>query len=299
MTIQTDQKRVERALSIPHRRVWITGAGGLIGNALVQSASLIVPGWQIYGTTRHQVDLADTTTARETFHTLRPDVIIHCAALSKTPVCDRHPTLARTLNVDMTVRLAELARDIRFIFLSTDLVFDGRVGQYDETAEVNPLSVYAETKVEAERRVLTNPKHTVIRTSLNGGTSPTGDRGFNEELRQAWHAGRAVSLFMDEFRCPLFAGVTARAVWELVAHNHSGVFHLAGSERLSRWRIGQLLAQRWPRLDPKLEPTSRLNYPGAARPADTSLNCAKIQHLLSFPLPGLTDWLASHPDEIF
>src|SRR5262249_25601370 len=155
---------------------------------------------------------------------------IHCAALSRSPACEAEPSLARRLNVDVTARLARLATEIPFIFFSTDLVFDGRKGNYEEAAEVNPLSVYAETKVEAERVVLANPKHTVIRTSLNCGSSPSGDRGLDEQLCQAWRAGKVLRLFTDEFRCPIPAELTARGVWELAARKQTGLFHLAGSE---------------------------------------------------------------------
>jgi dTDP-4-dehydrorhamnose reductase len=179
------------------------------------------------------------------------------------------------------------------------LVFDGRTGNYDEAAPVNPLSVYAETKAAAELIIRANPKHTVIRTSLNGGASPTGDRGFNEQMRRAWQAGQTLRLFTDEFRCPIAAEVTARAVWELAARNEPGLYHVAGSERLSRWQIGRLLAARWPELNPGIEPASLKEYAGAPRAPDTSLNCAKAQKLLSFRLPGLTEWLSAHPDEAF
>ena len=147
--------------------------------------------------------------------------------------------------------------------------------------------------------MLARTHHTVIRTSLNGGRSPTGDRGFNEQLRKAWALGKSLTLFTDEFRCPIAAEVTARAVWELLAHNSRGLFHLAGAERLSRWQIGQLLAARWPDLHPQIVPGLAADYSGAPRAPDTSLNCAKIQKLLSFPLPGLTEWLNKHPNESF
>ena len=291
MRIESLSTTVNRRRGATPLRAWVTGAGGLIGSALLRSAS---PTWEVYGTTRQQVDLTNAATVHEAFETIQPDVIIHCAALGSTVACERDPAQARTLNVDMTLRLAELADKIRFVFFSTDLVFDGRAGHYDETADVNPLSVYAETKVLAERVVLKNPKHTVIRTALNGG-----NRGFNEELRLAWEAGRTVHLFTDEFRSPIAALVTSRAVWELIEQNHAGLYHVAGTERLSRWQIGRLLAQRWPQLHPRLQAASRLTYSGPPRPPDTSLNCAKAQQLLSFPLPGLTDWLASHPNELF
>jgi len=278
---------------------WITGAGGLIGNYLVRTAPRFAPGWRVRGLTRPDLDLDDSAAVRNTFQKDLPQLVIHCAALSQTPACQKNPELARRLNVDVTARLAELAANIPFIFFSTDLVFDGRTGNYDESAPVRPLGVYAETKVAAEKIVLANPRHTVVRTSLNGGVSPTGDRGFNEQLRRAFARGETLRLFTDEFRCPIPAVVTARAVWELVAQNATGLFHVAGSERLSRLQIGQLLAARWPQFRPKVEGMSLSEFTGPPRTPDTSLNCARAQRRLSFPLPGLSAWLAANPQEIF
>ena len=281
------------------RRIWITGAGGLIGNYLVQTARDSALQAAIRGLTRDQLDLLDFAAVRRQFQLDPPDLIIHCAALSKSPDCQKNPALARRLNVEVTQTLCELCQNIPFLFFSTDLVFDGRAGNYDESAAVNPLSVYAETKVAAEKIVLANPRHAVIRTSLNGGTSLSRDRGFNEQLRQAFRAGEKLSLFIDEFRAPIAARVTAMATWELLALNKPGLYHVAGAERLSRWQIGQLLAERWPELNPKIEPASLKEYRGAPRAPDTSLNCAKAQALLSFPLPGLTEWLRTTRDEVF
>ncbi|HXP59898.1 MAG TPA: SDR family oxidoreductase [Dongiaceae bacterium] len=279
--------------------VWVTGAGGLLGRYLLATAAEGAPGLRTLGLTRAQLDLGDFPAVRSEFRRQRPRLIIHCAALSQSPDCQARPELARRINVEATALLAELAADIPLVFFSSDLVFDGKAGNYDETAAVNPLSVYAETKAIAERIVLANRNHTVIRTSLNGGTSPGGRRAFNEQMRRAWEAGQAVLLFTDEFRSPIAAQVTARAVWQLVARNQPGLYHVAGSERLSRWQLGQLLAARWPQLHPRIVPGSLADYPGPPRPPDTSLNCAKAQRCLAFPLPGLTQWLAEHPHEVF
>ncbi len=279
--------------------IWVTGAGGLIGNYLVQTAPRYAPDSRVIGLTRAQLDVTDFNAVREQFHARKPQLIVHCAALSRSPASQENPSLARKLNVEATASLAELAADIPFIFFSSDLVFDGRQGNYDESARPNPLSVYAETKIAAEQVVLANPMHTVVRISLNGGASPTGNRGFNEQMRRAWQAGKTLKLFVDEFRCPMPAIVTARAIWELVAQSRPGLYHLAGSQRLSRWQMGQLIAARWPQLNPRLEPASRKDYAGPPRPPDTSLNCAKIQKLLSFPLPGLGEWLMANPNEPF
>jgi dTDP-4-dehydrorhamnose reductase len=280
-------------------RAWITGAAGLIGNYLVQTAPRFASEWRIDPLTRNELDLLDFAAVNARFKCDKPQLVIHCAALSQSPVCQKDPALAHRLNVDVTAHLAQLASDIPFVFFSTDLVFDGRKGNYEETDPVNPLSVYAETKVEAEEIVLANPKHTVIRTSLNGGTSIAGNRGFNEQLRCAFAKGQTLKLFTDEFRSPIPASETARAVWKIVASHTPGLYHVAGAERLSRWQIGEMIARRWPELHPKLLAESLESYRGAPRSPDTSLNCSKAQKLLFFPLPALSGWLEEHRDATF
>jgi dTDP-4-dehydrorhamnose reductase len=279
--------------------VWITGANGLIGNYLVRTAPRFAPHWRVCALMRDQLDLLDADAVSREFQKDKPQLVIHCAAITAVAKAQLNPDLARRVNVEATRLLAELAADIPFVFFSTDLVFDGRKGNYTETDAVNPLHLYGETKAAAEQIVLKNPHHTVLRTSLNGGTSRAGNRGFNEDLRLAWQAGRGVHLFTDEFRCPIFAGETARAVWELVNQKRTGLFHIAGAEKLSRWQIGRLIAARWPQLDPKITPALAANFPGPPRPLDTSLNIAKVQCVLSVPLPGLTGWLAANPPEPF
>lgn len=276
---------------------WITGAGGLIGNCLVQTAPRFAPGWRIHGLTRSQLDLLDFAEVRRAFVEQRPRLIVHCAAMTKTPDCQKQPELAHRTNVEATALLAELAADIPFVFFSTDLVFDGRTGGYVESSPTNPLSYYGGTKVAAEQIVLANPRHLVVRTSLNYGTSPTGDRAPNEQLRLAWRRGERPRLFTDEFRCPIPAVVTVQAVWELVERQQAGLFNVAGSERLSRYEIGKLIAARWPQLNPQIDAASAREYPNPPRPADTSMNCAKAQAVLTFPLPSFKEWLQTHLDE--
>jgi dTDP-4-dehydrorhamnose reductase len=275
------------------RTVWITGAGGLIGSHLMKSAGATAPDCKPIPLTRAVVDLTNFVAVEKLFRDRSPSSIIHCAAMSRSPDCQKNPNEARRQNVDVTRALAELAADIPFVFLSTDLLFDGLKGDYAETDLVNPMSVYAETKLAAEKIVLANPKHLVVRTSLNAGRSPTGDRGMDEQMIQAWRAGKTTSLFTDEFRCPIPASATARAIWELINANASGLFHVAGSEKLSRWQIGELLTARHREFKNLISSVSLKTYAGAPRSPDTSLNCSKAQANLSFKLPKFSDWLAN------
>ena len=274
-------------------RIWVTGAAGLIGNYIAQSASLWAPQWKVVPLTRAELDLTDLAAVEKRFGADRPLAIIHCAALSSATLCHANPALARRINVEATEHLAGLSSNIGFIFLSSDLVFDGNKGRYAEDAPVSPLSVYGETKAAAEEVVRKNRRHTVLRIGLNYGFSLDGSRSFNEQLCAAWRAGQRARLFFDEFRCPIPAPITARAIWELAAKSAAGLYHLAGSERLSRLQIGQLLAARCPELNPRIEPCSQQSYSGPPRPPDVSLDCSKVRSLLSFALPAFSHWLAT------
>lgn len=275
--------------------VLITGVGGLIGRYLMSTADRWAPGWTAVGIARQQADLTDDAQVRSLFTRIAPAAVIHCAALSRAAQCEEQPGLARAVNVEATERLAVLAHDRPFIFFSTDQVFDGAKGHYVESDEVRPLNVYGETKAEAERLVLQNPAHSVIRIALTAGSSPGGGRSFVEDMQQACRRGQALTLFTDEFRCPLPAGAIARAVWDLLDHGQPGLYHLGGAERLSRWEIGQALCRWYPEFAACLKPGSVTAYKGPRRPADLSMRSEKLQRLLSFPLPGFRDWLLSRP----
>ena len=279
--------------------VWITGAAGLIGNYLVQTAPKFATQWRVRVLTRERLDLLDSAAVRQEFQKDQPQLVIHCAAVSTIAGVEADPKLACHLNVEVTRLLAELAAEIQFVFFSTDLVFDGRKGNYAEADPPNPLHLYGETKAAAETIVLKNPRHLVVRTSINGGISQAGNRGFNEQLRLSLRAGKPVTLFTDEFRSPIPAIETARAVWELVGKSCAGIYHVAGAERLSRWQTGQLLVKRWSEINTPIEAGSAKDFPGPRRAPDTSLDISKVQQVLSTRLPGLGEWLEANPDEPF
>lgn len=276
---------------------WITGANGLIGNYLVKTAPKFGPQWQVRSLTRAQVDLLDFQSIEREFKKDQPHAIIHCAAVSSVVVAQKDPSQAHKINVEATQFLAVLAAEIPFVFFSTDIVFDGRKGNYVETDAPNPLHVYGETKATAEQIVLKNSRHLVVRTSLNAGVSLAGNRGFNEQLRLALQTGQGMKLFIDEVRCPIFAGETARAIWELIEKNCAGIFHVAGAQKLSRFEIGQLLLRRWPEIKIKIEPGLAKDFAGPPRALDTTLDISKVQKVLSAPLPGFSKWLETHPGE--
>src|SRR5574341_1830525 len=96
----------------------VTGAAGLIGHYLVKTASQWAPQWDVRGLTRFDLDLTDESGGRQLWGTLRPQLVFHCAAMSRTGACEQDPALAKRINVDTTALLADLAADVPFVFLS-------------------------------------------------------------------------------------------------------------------------------------------------------------------------------------
>src|SRR4051794_10419038 len=94
------------------KTVWVTGAGGLIGNCLVQTGPQAAPAWRLRAPTRSQLNLEDFAATRGAFEKDSPQLVIHCAALAHTPTCEKNPALARRCNVEVTAHLAELAAEI-------------------------------------------------------------------------------------------------------------------------------------------------------------------------------------------
>ncbi len=256
---------------------WITGAGGLVGSYLVRTASRWASDWDVRGLTRQDVDLTDETAVCRLWQAHQPAAVIHCAAISRPAICEQNPGLAKKVNVEATALLVSLAGDRPLLFFSSDQVFDGRQGRYVETDRINPINRYGETKAAAEELVLGNPRHTVIRLALTAGTSSTGDRSFVEDMRRSAGRDQRLTLFTDEFRSPVPAGVVARAIWELIAQKQSGLYHL--------------VAMQYPELASRLQPGSVTLYHGPPRPPDLSMRCEKLQRLLSFPIPGFRSWL--------
>ncbi|MFO1460317.1 MAG: SDR family oxidoreductase [Verrucomicrobiota bacterium] len=264
-----------------------------MGNHLVRLASEQFSDRRILPIPREVLELTDARAVHARFEADRPGLVFHCAAMSRSPACQENPVLARAVNVEVTRQLAGLCADATLVFFSTDLVFDGTKGSYREEDPPRPLMVYGETKAEAEVEVLKNPKHLVIRTSINAGTSPSGDRGFDEEMCNAWRSGKTLRLFGDEYRTPIAAEDTARAVVELAGRGATGIVHVAGGERLSRWEVGALIADQHPELSPKLERTSLRDYRGGPRPADVTLDCRRAESILGRPMPRFSDWVRS------
>jgi dTDP-4-dehydrorhamnose reductase len=245
---------------------------------------------ELFGVPVQPVDFAEVDAVAAAFRVARPEVVIHAAAVASVAACYREPERARQVNTEGSALLADLAAEAgaRLVLVSTDLVFDGVKGCYDEQDAPNPLSVYARTKADAEQAVLARPRTAVARVSLLFGPTLTGRAAFFDQQVQALRAGRPITCFHDEWRTPLSLAAAARALVALGESDFEGPFHIGGPERLSRLEMGQRLAE-YLGVDPGLVvASSREQAAGEPRARDVSLNSARWRRL--FPGQKWLSW---------
>jgi dTDP-4-dehydrorhamnose reductase len=277
----------------------LTGAGGLIGSHLQRKLESI-GGFEIFSTRSAPprqivLDLETPGSAAGLVGDLRPDCIVHAAAWSAIADCEQNPVAARRINTDATLELAEAARRLgaRFIFFSTDQVFDGEGAPYAGTSPVRPLHVYGHTKADAESGLLKIGDVVILRPSLVYGRSPGGDRSPDEVVVAAARGGDTLRLFTDEVRSPVSAGFLADAVVSLLQLDFAGILHLGGRDVITRYDYGLRVCESFG-LDPGFIEAVRASDLGLdpPRPRDLTLVSEPAYQLLGVSPAGLEDELA-------
>ena len=229
-------------------RVLVTGASGLVGGrlvALLSGAFQVVAGRHETASPRGvesvALDLLSEDSIDAALAESRPDAVLHAAAMAEPDRCEREPEAATALNVGATRALARQCRrrDIRLLALSTDLVFPGDRAGWTEADEPRPLLLYGRTKLEGESAALSEHSGAVVlRIALVHGRGHGRRATASESIAWALAARRGVRLYTDQFRTPIDPESIASAVTRLLPGSESGIFHLGGIERVSRYELG-------------------------------------------------------------
>ena len=277
-------------------RILVTGASGQLGSYLIDRLTEgphEIIAWSggssdlRCGLPLRQVELTDLRAVAAALANAPPDVVIHAAAVSSVDAAHRDPERSEAVNVWATQFLAEWAaqHDRRFIYISTDLVFDGSKGWYREDDPPRPILVYGQTKHAAERFVLAAPRGSVARLSLLYGPSRAGRKGYFDRTTTNLRAGIPQAYFIDEHRTPLDYDTASLILVRLAESETSGLIHVGGPERLSRFELMQRAAPALG-IDPLLVKANRradVTFP-EPRPADVSLDSSRLHSLF----PDLT-----------
>jgi len=280
------------------KRLLISGASGFVGGHIMAAAR---SEWDVWATYRTHpftfpdvailsLDLDDHDAIDEAVERIRPHAIVHCAAWSDLDGCQADPDTAYRVNAEASQRIAELASaaGCRLVYTSTDMVFDGERGMYNEQDQTHPINVYGETKLAGESCIRKAcPDSVIARLALVYGKPVTGSNSFSEKALARLQAGQEMTLFTDQFRTPVLVNELAQALLELAVSDFSGLIHLGGSERIDRYAFGLRLAELRGLPATRLRPVSARDYPQAApRPVDVSLDNTLARSLLKTQLSG-------------
>lgn len=277
-------------------RILITGGSGFVGEYLLTHAQKKYETYAIYYNNAipdnnvHTIkfDLCQLSQIDKLLNDIFPATIIHTAAIANPDQCEHDPDKAITVNVKATEQLANWAQKngARFIYTSTDMVFDGRRGNYKESDPTNPISQYSKTKVAAEQFIKNNNTNFVIaRVALVYGIGITRHNSFFEKMIEKLTNGEKITLFDDQYRSPILVDNLAEALLELVEKKFIGTIHLGGRERISRWGFGWKACNKFDLPHRNILKGSMYDFEATAfRPPDISFNIELASKVLKTKL---------------
>ncbi len=281
------------------KNVLITGATGLLGGALVPEAQRRhLKLAALYHRDRSslkspyvQCDLTDSAALQRLLSQTKPGLIIHSAAATDVDRCEIDPPWCKGLNVQATQTLAEWSKECgaRMVYISTDSVFDGSLGQYKEQDEVRPLNAYAKSKYEGEQVVRSLVKdHAVLRTNFYGWGN--GDRlSLGEWVLRSYLRQEPIKTFTDVKFSPLHTTELAEIVFDLALGGAQGTFHVGSRDSCSKHEFAMLVSKVFGLISEVIPVSVDTFQFRAARPKDTSFHVEKVTRDLGRPMPSLLE----------
>ncbi len=292
------------------KKVLITGASGFLGWSLCR---LLKNSYQIEGLfyrqnfemadiNWHRINLLEEKELKKFIKTIKPDAILHAAAIANPNFCEEHPALSHHINVYATVAIAETCKElgIPLLFTSTDLVFSGSSGNYNEEDFAHPLSKYGEQKLAAEEILQDEFEQTLTcRLPLLFGTGPQYSNNFFSDWLSKMNRAEELNVFSDEYRSALSVEWAANGLKMALDYllnetlpDKVKLLHLGGPERISRFDLAQLMAKVLKIEHAVIVPILRAEMPmPAPRPEDVSFDSSLSKTILGFNPPALENQL--------
>lgn len=286
---------------MPPKKILITGANGLLGQKLVDLLNQ-QPDVELIATARGQcrlpahytryryesLDITRPDEVAQQLAVLKPDCVIHTAAMTNVDQCEGQKEACWQMNVDAVQYLVDTCtrHDIFLLHLSTDFIFDGLNGPYTEEAEAVPVSHYGESKLAAER-VLRESKHlrwAIVRTVLVYGIAHDMSRtNIILWVKKSLEDGKTIQVVNDQWRTPTLAEDLALGCWLIVQQEAMGIFNISGKDFLTPYEMAIRTADFF-HLDKsliQLADSSTFTQP-AKRPPRTGFVLTKAQTVLGY-----------------
>jgi dTDP-4-dehydrorhamnose reductase len=289
-------------------RILITGSNGLLGQKLVRQCLKRKINFlaSSKGANRNidcpdenysSLDICDANNIHDVFDSYKPTHVIHTAAITNVDYCEENPKECDQVNVIATQLLFEAAQKCKshFQLLSTDFVFDGVKGNYDERDQPAPLSVYAKSKVDGENLLLksTSNDWSIVRTIIVYGVANNLSRSnIICWAKDVLSKGQEITIVDDQFRAPTWADDLAWACLKICELNEKGIFHISGPETMSIFDLVNRVAKHFELPNDQVKPisSSQLNQ-AAKRPPKTGFNLRKSQEKLGYSPKTLEETL--------
>jgi len=229
----------------------ITGISGLLGGNLNFE---LRDNFSVFGVSKsnrnHEVenqllaDLSSKSDVERIINLIKPDIVIHCAALTSVDFCEINQDLAYRTNVLSTLNIIEsIPNTMRFIYISSDALFDGEKGLYKETDVTKTINYYAKTKLESESIVEGKLKNfAIIRTNMIGFNRIKGE-SLAEWTIKNLDRGVDFKMFNDVFFSPLFVVTLSNYILKIVNSDFVGRINIAASSAISKYDFGVILAK--------------------------------------------------------
>lgn len=294
------------------KRLLITGVSGLLGSNI---AYCLKDHYDIYGLYHHHsisipgietrcVDLRFKLHTQSIIQQFNPDIIIHSAALANVDTCEEDPKLAHDINVQSTQNLIEIIHGsfAKFIYISTDLVYDGIKGNFAEDDPVGPRNNYAKTKLEGEKIALSHPDALVLRTNFFGWNY-TKKQSLAEWVMQELREKRSVQGFNDVFFSSIYTFDLAQLIDRMINKDLRGVYNCVSNTSLSKYDFLVSIA-KGAGLDSNLIKPVSIDASSlkANRSKNLSLDTSKISRDLGVVPPpieeGIRHFLKGYQDNI-
>lgn len=273
-------------------KLLITGASGLYGSKLAQMT--VRKHYEVYSAhSQHQalygtpikLDITDKKNVESAFRKTKPEVVVHAASLTDVDKCELNKELAWKVNVEGTNNIASATETSNafLLYISTDYVFNGEKGGYSETDTPSPINYYGLTKLKAEENVknIAN-EYCIARPSVIYGANPaSGKTNFALWLLNKLKNGEPARIVTDQWNSPTLNTSLAEMTLEIIERKLTGIYHLSGATRISRFDFAKQLAKTFSLDQSLVTPITSAEFPQPAkRPRDSSLDTAKAQQKL-------------------
>ena len=271
-------------------KILVTGSSGLIGRQIVKD--LVGENHNVYSCYNKikpefgiptQLDLSKEDKIIDIFHTIKPDVIIHLAAMTDVEKCEIQREQSVLIKTNSTKILAKESKKLNafFVYVSTDYVFDGEEGLRNEDDILNPLNFYGKSKLDGEIAVKKfTSKYAIIRTSTPFGLHPT-KKSFPLWVKENLESKKEISVLIDQFTSPTYVPNLSKMIIEIAKKQIVGIIHLTGATKISRYEFAKMIAKKLNLDKTLLKPIKIQDMKwNANRPKDSSLDVSKAKKIL-------------------